>query len=824
MKGDRYDFKKIEEKWQKRWWEERVFEVSEDPGKKKYYCLEMLPYPSGDIHMGHVRNYSIGDVIARYFFMKGYNVLHPIGWDALGLPAENAAIKHGIHPAEWTMKNIERMRGQLRRLGFSYAWEREVNTSLPDYYRWNQWFFLKMWERGLVYRKLGRVNWCPSCQTVLANEQVEGGRCWRCDSEVEERELPQWFFRITAYAEELLADIDTLKDWPERVKTMQRNWIGKSVGARISFPVSSSDIEIEVFTTRIDTIYGATFLLLSPEHPVIPELVRGKKEESEVLHFVSRERKIPYFLRKAETLEKEGVFTGAYAVNPFSGERIPIFVANYILMDYGTGAVMAVPAHDERDFEFARKYQLPIRIVVKPKDGELAPEGLEKAFTEYGVLIDSGEFSGLSSEEAIARMTEYAEEKGFGKRSVDYRLKDWGISRQRYWGTPIPMIHCPKCGVVPVPYEDLPVVLPRDVEFSGVGGNPLDKVPEFVETTCPKCGGKAKRETDTMDTFVDSSWYFIRYTDPKIEDAPINVSAASYWLPVDIYIGGVEHAVMHLLYFRFFTKVLRDLGFLEISEPAVRLLTQGMVIKDGAKMSKSKGNVVDPDEMIDRYGADTVRLFILFAAPPERDLEWSDFGVEGAYRFLIRVWRLVNRFLPELEKEAGGEPSPEAVKLRRKLHQTIKRVMVDIEERLHFNTAISAIMELVNEFYDYGEKGSKTPGDIPILKEALESLVLILSPFAPHIAEELWERMGHKESLAHHPFPSYDPELAKEELITIVVQVNGKLRGRLEVAEDTSEEEIKELALSLPKVRSYVEGSKVRRVVYVPKKLINIVV
>ena len=825
-----YDFKNIETKWQTLWSESREFEVTEDPAKPEFYCLEMLPYPSGaGIHMGHVRNYSIGDVVARYKRMRGFNVLHPIGWDSLGMPAENAAIEHKAHPSRWTLNNIKKMRSQLKRMGYSYAWDREVTTCLPEYYKWNQWFFLKMMEQGLVYRQKGKVNWCPICRTVLANEQAEGGRCWRCETEVEEREQEQWFFKITAYADRLLDDMSLLvSSWPEHVLTMQRNWIGKSVGVRIGFPVVDSSHKIETFTTRIDTIYGATFLILSPEHPMIAELIEGRPEKESVLSFIEHQKSMSYKDRIANAAQKEGVFTGSFARNPFSNETIPIWVANFVLIQYGTGAVMGVPAHDQRDFEFAVQYGLPIKVVIQPPGEKSDAALLDQAYTEEGIVVNSGEFNSLPSPVAIERMTEYIEQKGIGQRNIDYRLRDWGISRQRYWGTPIPIVYCTKCGIVPVPEDELPVLLPEIKEITGTGGSPLNQVEEFVNTKCPKCNEPARRETDTMDTFVDSSWYHLRYTDSKIDTKPLNLKAVDYWMPVDLYIGGIEHAVLHLMYFRFFNKVFKDMGLVKVDEPTVHLLTQGMVIKDGAKMSKSKGNVVEPGELIERYGADSTRLFCLFAAPPEKDLDWNEQGIEGCFRFLGRLWHIAHKYIPstrnleELPRDA--HLSAEAKKLRVKTHQTIKRVTIDIDERLHFNTALSSIMELVNELYRFDLVGETTPESLKVIKETVEALVLLLSPFAPHICEELWQKMGHPNKITFTPWPTYDSELAAEEKIIVVVQVNGKLRSRLTVDCQASDEEIKKEALSDRRVLAHLQGKKIVKSVYVPKKLINFVV
>lgn len=825
-----YNFKNIETKWQTLWSESCEFEVTEDPAKPEFYCLEMLPYPSGaGIHMGHVRNYSIGDVVARYKRMRGFNVLHPIGWDSLGMPAENAAIEHKAHPSRWTLNNIKKMRSQLKRMGYSYAWDREVTTCLPEYYKWNQWFFLKMMEQGLVYRKKSKVNWCPICRTVLANEQAEGGRCWRCETEVEEREQEQWFFKITAYADRLLEDMSQLtSNWPEHVLTMQRNWIGKSVGVRIGFPVVDSSHKIETFTTRIDTIYGATFLLLSPEHPMIAELIEGSPERARVLSFIERQKSMSYKDRIANATQKEGVFTGSFARNPFSNETIPIWVANFVLIQYGTGAVMGVPAHDQRDFEFAVQYGLPIKVVIQPPGEKSNATQLDQAYTEEGIVVNSGEFNSLPSPVAIERMTEYIEQKGIGQRNIDYRLRDWGISRQRYWGTPIPIVYCTKCGIVPVPEDELPVLLPEIKEITGTGGSPLNQVEEFVNTKCPKCNEPARRETDTMDTFVDSSWYHLRYTDSKIDTKPLNLKAVDYWMPVDLYIGGIEHAVLHLMYFRFFNKVFKDMGLVKVDEPTVHLLTQGMVIKDGAKMSKSKGNVVEPGELIERYGADSTRLFCLFAAPPEKDLDWNEQGIEGCFRFLSRLWRIAHKYIPSIhnmeELPRDAHLSAEAKKLRVKTHQTIKRVTIDIDERLHFNTALSSIMELVNELYRFDLAGETTPESLKVIKETIQALVLLLSPFAPHICEELWQKMGSPIKITFTPWPAYDPELAAEEKITVVVQVNGKLRSRLTVDYQASDDEIKKEALSDKRVLAHLQGKKIVKTIYVPKKLINFVV
>ncbi len=826
---EKYNPKTVEAKWQKRWEENQSFKVSEDPDKEKYYVLEMFPYPSGKIHMGHVRNYSIGDVVARYKRMRGYNVLHPMGWDSFGLPAENAAIKHGIHPHKWTIDNIAYMRDQLKKMGLSYDWSREVTTCLPEYYRWNQLFFLRMLEKGLAYKKLGSVNWCPSCNTVLANEQVEDGKCWRCESEVQQKELPQWFFKITAYAEELLECLDKLPGWPERVLTMQRNWIGKSVGCGIDFRVENVPgvDKITVFTTRADTLFGATFMSIAPEHPLLPRLIKGKPQEAEVIEFIEKVKRTSKIERTAETGVKEGIFTGAYAINPVTDEPIPVWAANFVLAEYGTGAVMAVPAHDERDFQFAKKYGLPIKVVIQPKDERLDPATMQAAYVDEGIMTSSGRFDGTQNVEGKEKVADYLQSKGIGEKTVNYRLRDWGISRQRYWGTPIPVVYCDKCGTVPVPEEDLPVLLPTDVKFTGKGASPLTTSWGFLNVKCPRCGADARRETDTMDTFVDSSWYFLRYTGWG-DNSPFRKDNASYWMSgdgVDQYIGGIEHAVLHLLYSRFFTKVLRDLGLSEADEPFRNLLTQGMVIKDGAKMSKSKDNVVDPDELIREYGADTARLFSLFASPPEKDLEWSDQGVEGSFRFLSRIFRFVNENL-DVIKSAGtpsGNASANAKDLRRATHKTIKKVTDDMEDRFHFNTAIASVMELVNALYQF-EPGKDTPEDKAALREAVEVLILLISPFAPHIASELWEALDKDIAIENVPWPVFGPDLIKADEVLIVVQVNGKVRDRITVPAESPDEYVKQAALSQEKVKQFLGGKEPKKVIYVKSKLVNIVV
>jgi leucyl-tRNA synthetase len=827
--NDMYDFKRIEEKWQRVWEDRKAFHVTEDSAKAKFYCLEMYPYPSGRIHMGHVRNYSIGDVVARFKTMRGLGVLHPIGWDALGMPAENAAIKQGIHPRDWTLGNIDHMRAQLKRMGFSYDWDREVNSCRPEYYKWNQWIFLRMFERGLAFRKESWVNWCPQCRTVLANEQVVAGGCWRCETEVTQKRMEQWFLKITDYAEELLSGHALLRKWPEHVLQMQKNWIGRSTGANILFGLDGSSEAIEVFTTRVDTIYGATFLVVSPEHPLVPELIAGAKEK-ELKPWVAKTVLEMRMKRDIGETEKAGIDTGRKARNPFTGELVPIWLANYVLMDYGTGAIMAVPAHDARDFEFAKDYGLPIRTVIVPPGEETKPHAGEpsKVFEEEGVLVNSGPFSGLESGEAMDRMGAYAEEKGFGRRSTTFRLRDWGISRQRYWGTPIPIIYCEKCGVVGVPDKDLPVEIPYDVEITGAEGSPLERLASFVRTSCPKCGGPARRETDTMDTFVDSSWYFFRYCSPGETTLPFAREAARYWLPVDLYIGGVEHAILHLIYARFFTKVLRDFGLTDIDEPFPHYLAQGMVTKDGSAMSKSRGNIVDPDDILEQYGADALRVFILFASPPDKEFAWAEEGLEGCFRFLTRVWFLIHENLDLFEAGpgrdgAGGERSEAATRVTKKMHQTIRKVGEDIEVRFHLNTAVSSLMEFLNLIKKEKDGLRETPGGRAALRDALEALVALLSPFAPHIAEELWEKSGHAGLLTLSPWPAFDEGLAREDLVTIVVQVNGKLRDKFEAETDLAEAEMETRALSLPKVQATLGRRTPRKVICVKNKLVNIV-
>ncbi len=847
---DRYDAMELEGKWQKIWADTDAFRAVDGDGKPKYYLLEMFPYPSGRIHMGHVRNYSIGDVVARFKRLQGYNVLHPMGWDAFGMPAENAAIQHGIHPAKWTYENIDNMRSQLKRMGLSYDWKREFATCDPDYYRWEQLIFLRMLEKGLAYKKKSAVNWCPDCRTVLANEQVEDGCCWRCGSEVAPKELEQWFFKITEYAEELLEDTFHLPGWPEPVLIMQRNWIGRSVGCEIDFPVADSDRKIRVFTTRQDTVYGATFMSLAPEHPMARELTTEDRRRA-VESFIGRVARQDRLRRTSEDQEKEGVFTGSFCINPLTGDRMPVYLANFVLMEYGTGAVMAVPTHDQRDFEFARKYDLPMRIVIQPDGAPRTTESMEEAWTGPGMMVNSGGFDGVSNEEAKEQIADFLQEKGLGSKAINFRLRDWGVSRQRYWGTPIPVVYCDSCGMVPVPEKDLPVVLPTNVELTGEGGSPLARSDDFLQTKCPRCGAPVRRESDTFDTFVESSWYFARYASPHEDARPLDPEAVAYWMPVDQYIGGIEHAVMHLLYARFFTKVLNDLGMVNVREPFANLLTQGMVcmetrqcpehgwlfpedIENGRcsvcgrdvkvgrieKMSKSKKNVVDPDHLIERYGADTARLFSLFAAPPEKDLEWNEQGVEGCFRFLNRVWRAVYDNLDIVQRGKSPELEGPARDLRRQVHRTIRKVTGDIDGRFHFNTAIASIMELVNAIYSFQEK-DRYPG---ALREALEMVVLLLAPFVPHISEELWSIMGRSGTIAEAGWPTWDEAALTEEENLIVVQVNGKVRGKISVPADAAEDLVRETAMADPNVARFMEGKTLRKAILVPGRLLNLVV
>jgi leucyl-tRNA synthetase len=819
----KYVPKDVEQKWQSVWESEKTFRAEVDGNKQKYYLLEMFPYPSGRIHMGHVRNYSIGDVIGRFKRMRGFNVMHPMGWDAFGMPAENAAIQNKSHPAAWTYENIAYMRNQIKKMGFSYDWDRELATCDVDYYRWEQKLFLEMYAKGLAYKKTSYVNWCPKCETVLANEQVEDGGCWRCDSDVTQKELDQWFFRITDYAEELLDNTFKLPGWPERVLVMQRNWIGKSYGCEIDFPLENSTESVRVFTTRQDTVFGATFMSLAPEHPRALELATPDRRDA-IVAFIDKIRKTDRIKRTADDFEKEGVFTGSYCINPLTGARMPIFLANFVLMDYGTGAVMAVPTHDQRDFEFAKKYDLPLKVVIQPAGVTLDPAGMTEAYTETGIMAHSGQFDGLQSSDAKEAIADFLQREGKGTKTVNFRLRDWGISRQRYWGNPIPVIYCDSCGVVPVPEKDLPVVLPKDVAFSGEGGSPLARMESFVHCSCPACGKAARRETDTMDTFVQSSWYFLRYCCPDFKEGILDRDSVDHWMSVDQYIGGIEHAVLHLLYARFFTKVMRDLGHISADEPFVNLLTQGMVIKDGAKMSKSKGNVVDPDALISKYGADTARLFSLFAAPPEKDLDWNDQGVDGSFRFLSRIWKLVHDRL-EMVRSAGpldtGTLTAEERALRRAVHKTIRKVTEDLEERFHFNTAIASVMELLNILQPAELTSPQFPA---VMKEALQSVILLMSPIVPHITEELWQRLGNPAPLTQTAWPGYDPAAVVDEELLIVVQVNGKLRSKITVAAGTGEDELKARALADEKIAPFIEGLTVRKVICVQGKLVNIVV
>ena len=817
----KYDFSAIESKWQKYWDDNKIYSVDTDDSKEKMYLLEMFPYPSGKLHMGHVRNYSIGDVMARYWTMKGKNVLHPMGWDAFGLPAENAAIQHGVHPATWTKDNIDNMRSQLKTLGLSYDWDREVCTCLPEYYKWTQWIFTQFFERGLAYKKKAAVNWCPSCQTVLANEQVVDGHCERCDAIVEKRDLEQWFFKITDYAQRLLDDLEKLPGWPNKVKTMQNNWIGRSEGVKINFKTTTGE-DVPFFTTRDDTVFGVTYMVLAPEHPMVQKLVAGTEYEKPVQEFISRVSKLSTIDRTSSDLEKEGMFIGAYAINPMTNEEVPIWITNYVLYEYGTGAVMGVPAHDQRDFDFAQKYGHKIIRVVAPKDWD--GSDLSEAFESYdGILVNSGQFDGLTVTEAKTKIAEYMEEHGIGERVVNYRLRDWLISRQRYWGAPIPIVYCEKCGAQAVPKDQLPVLLPTDVEFKPTGESPLKTSPTFRDTVCPKCGGPAVREMDTMDTFVCSSWYFMRYCDAHNKNEAFNKDLVDFWMPVDQYIGGVEHAILHLMYARFFTKVFHDMGLCSVDEPFTNLLTQGMVLKDGSKMSKSKGNVVSPEDIINKYGADTARLFILFAAPPERDLEWNDTAVEGCSRFLSRLWRT---FVSVSEKEGIHDPIPADLteadkKLRRAIHSSVKKVTEDISTRFQFNTAISAIMEAVNALNEYLElpesKGS-------VAGEAAELLMLLIAPFAPHIAEEVWHDFGHQDSIHQQQWPQYDEKALALDTVQIVIQVNGKIKARLDIDANMSKDEMAAMAQNHEKIAEWTAGKQIVKVIAIPRNLVNIVV
>lgn len=830
MSTDRkYDFKVIEEKWQKIWEERNTFKATFEKSKKKFYCLEMFPYPSGRIHMGHVRNYSIGDVIVRFKKMKNYNVLHPMGWDALGMPAENAAIKHNTHPETWTLNNISAMKNQLKRIGFWYDWDREVATCLPEYYKWNQYIFIKMLEKGLVYKKKSEVNWCPSCKTVLANEQVINGKCWRCDSNVEDKKLSQWFLKITDYSDELVTAHDELEKWPSKVLLMQKNWIGKSHGAGVKFKVDGTDLFIDIFTTRLDTIFGSTFFALSVKHPMVNRLIADHPRKKEIEAFI---KEVEIESRASRELtEKKGFFTGKYAVNPYNGEKIPVWLANFVLIEYGTGAIMSVPAHDERDFEFAKKYDIPIRRVIVEDEKKTYPEEVDEVFTGKGYLVNSGEYNGLTSEEAIHKMGEFLKKNNLGELKTLFRLRDWGVSRQRYWGTPIPMIYCDNCGVVPEAVENLPVLLPKEVDFTPEGGSPLEKCGAFYKTACPTCSGPARRETDTMDTFFDSSWYFFRYTGPSGAE-PFDRDESRLWMPPDLYIGGVEHAILHLIYARFFTKVFRDFGWSDVSEPFPHLLTQGMVSLGGVTMSKSRGNVVEPDDMIREYGADTTRLFVLFAAPPEKGLEWSDKGIEGAHRFLQRIWNFFFDSLDIINQKIEVDPNTslpaisiedeESRKLYIKLNQTIKKVSEDIEQRFHLNTAIAALMEFFNDFSSVREKiKQKNPA---LISCGLDVLLKMLSPFTPHFCSELWQAAGRTSMLEEEPWPEYDPNYLVEQTVNIMVQVNGKIRDKIVVGMDETEAAVKEAAFRSEKTRLYTEGKQIIKTIFIKNKMLSIVV
>lgn len=820
---EKYCPQSIEKKWQKIWDETKAYQINMDPNKPKYYVLEMFPYPSGNLHMGHVRNYSIGDVIARYKTMNGFNVLHPMGFDAFGMPAENAAIKHGVSPSDWTEDNMANMTRQQKEMGLSYDWDRKVATCHEDYYKWTQWLFELFYKKGLAYKKKASANWCETCHTVLANEQVIDGKCWRCDDTVVKKDLEQWFLKITDYADVLLKDLDKLEGWPNRVKIMQDNWIGRSEGAEFSFDVPDYNEKISVYTTRPDTVFGVSYVVLAAEHPLVKKFIKGKENEQEILKFIEEVHNMNEIERTSSESEKKGMFTGVYAINPFNGEKVPVWVTNYVLFEYGTGAVMGVPTHDERDFMFAKKYNLPMKIVIQNKEHNLTLETMENAYVEDGELVESGQFTGMNNRKAITAMIDWLEENNLGKRRVNYRLRDWLISRQRYWGAPIPIIYCPHCGEVLVPEEQLPVKLPKDVKFETGATSPLAQAEDFVNCTCPKCGAPAKRETDTMDTFICSSWYYMRYADPHNDKAPFSKDAINYWLPVDQYIGGIEHAILHLLYSRFFTKVLKDAGLVEFDEPFTNLLTQGMVIKDGSKMSKSKGNVVSPEEIIKKYGADTARLFILFAAPPERDLEWSDQGVEGAWRFIQRVWRIILSYADKVKENPTFDVkalTKEEKELFRILNVTIEKVTEDIGTRSTFNTAISSIMELVNAFYVFKD-GNLNTG---LAREVVINLIKLLAPFAPHVTEELWQQIGQTGSVHHTTWPTFDPKATIADEVEVVVQVNGKLRSKIMVSSSATREAQQEIALADEKIKGLIEGKTIVKVISVPKKLVNIVV
>ncbi len=820
---EKYNFTEIEKKWQTKWKDDDLFRTPDDYDTDKYYLLEMFPYPSGKLHMGHVRNYSIGDVAGRFLRMKGYNVLHPMGWDAFGLPAENAAIQNNIHPDKWTTDNMAEMRDQLSELGFSYDWDREIATCEPDYYKWTQWIFIQFFKNGLAYKKKNPVNWCPSCKTVLANEQVIDGACDRCGTPVGKKDLEQWYFKITDYADRLLSDLDKLDGWPEKVKLMQKNWIGRSAGAEVDFKIQDFDKDMRIFTTRPDTLFGVTYMVLSPEHPYVKELVKGTEYESKADKFLEKLQYLSDIDRTSTTLEKEGLFIGRYAVNPLNGSKVPIYIANYVLMDYGTGAIMAVPAHDQRDFEFAVKYDIEIIPVIEPESDDIDINDLKEAFSAEGKMINSGEFTGMDNKDGIKKITEYLEEQKIGEKSINYRLRDWLISRQRYWGTPIPMIYCEKCGWVPEAEENLPVLLPTDVKFSGKGESPLTTSSTFKETTCPVCGGKGEREIDTMDTFLDSSWYFLRYTDPRNDKEIADKKKSKYWMPVDQYIGGVEHAILHLLYARFFTKFLCDIGWSPVDEPFTNLLTQGMVLKDGKKMSKSVGNVVSPAEIIEKYGADTARLFILFASPPEKELEWSDAGVEGSYRFLNRVYKMVHELGGKL-KNAPGEfkaETKEDKELLYAMNATIKKVTEDVGGRFNFNTAISSIMEMVNAMTSYKKTEKINEG---LLYDAVKKLVLLLSPFTPHVCEEMWESLGNIGYVYNEKWPEFDTDALVKDTIEIVIQLNGKVKEKMDVNNGLSKNEMIDAALSNEKVSGHLDGREIIKKIAVPGKLVNFVV
>ncbi|MBP8616309.1 leucine--tRNA ligase [Veillonella sp.] len=820
--NEKYVAQDIEKKWQEYWQEHNTFKTEYDESKEKYYVLEMFPYPSGNLHMGHVRNYSIGDVVARFKKMKGFNVLHPMGWDAFGMPAENAAIKHGIAPKNWTLDNIENMKLQQKSLGLSYDWDREVATCKEDYYKWTQWLFQQFYKKGLAYKKEAKVNWCEHCHTVLANEQVIDGLCWRCDNKVEKKDLSQWFLRITDYADRLLDDLDTLDHWPSRVKLMQKNWIGRSEGTQFSFEVPEINERVAVYTTRVDTVYGVSYIVLAPEHPFTERLISGKENEAELRAFVDRMRNMSDIDRTSTDAEKEGMFTGAYAKNPMSGEDVPIWIANYVLVDYGTGAVMGSPAHDERDWEFAKKYNLPIKPVVSHEGEEYSLDAWQTSYHDDGITVNSGKFDGLTSEETRVAITKRFEEQGIGEGKTNFRLRDWLISRQRYWGVPIPVCYCEHCGEQLISEDQLPVRLPEDVNFVAGAISPLATSESFLNTTCPKCGGPARRETDTMDTFIDSSWYFLRYTDARNDKEAFNKKIADYWMNVDQYIGGIEHAILHLLYSRFFVKVLHDLGLVEANEPFKGLLTQGMVLKEGSKMSKSKGNVVSPEEIVNTYGADTARLFILFAAPVDRDLDWSDQGVEGSYRFLGRVWRIIDAYQQAAAKNVTGDLTKEETALRRELHRVIKKVTEDLDNNFNFNTAISAVMELVNAMYQHKDKNESVNANLA--NELTRNLVLLLAPFTPHITEELWHELGQTDSVHAQQWPVYEEAALVVDEIELAVQVNGKVRDKIVVATSATKEEIEEQAFASDRVKEFTDGKTVAKVIIIPGKICNIVV